>query len=113
MRTLEREIASILRKCAVKKLDGEAETFKIDDKAVEEFLGNKKFLPDALSKKDEVGVVNGLAWTSVGGELLPIEVAVMDGTGKIELTGSLGDVMQESAKGGNYLHPQPRQGAGH
>ncbi len=98
VRTLEREIASILRKCAVKKLDGEAETFKIDDKAVEEFLGNKKFLPDALSKKDEVGVVNGLAWTSVGGELLPIEVAVMDGTGKVVLTGSLGDVMQESAK---------------
>ena len=51
-----------------------------------------------MSKKDEIGVVNGLAWTSVGGELLPIEVAVMDGTGKIVLTGSLGDVMQESAK---------------
>ena len=98
VRTLEREIASILRKCAVKKLDGEAEEFKIDDKMVEELLGNKKFLPDTLSKKDEIGVVNGLAWTSVGGELLPIEVAVMDGTGKIELTGSLGDVMQESAK---------------
>ena len=87
VRTLEREIASLLRKCAVKKLDGE-----------EELLGKKKYLPDQLSKKDEVGVVNGLAWTSVGGELLPIEVAVMDGTGKIVLTGSLGDVMQESAK---------------
>ena len=98
VRTLEREIASLLRKCAVKKLDGEAETFKIDDKMVEELLGNKKFLPDQLSKKDEIGVVNGLAWTSVGGELLPIEVAVMEGTGKIVLTGSLGDVMQESAK---------------
>ena len=98
VRTLEREIASILRKCAVKKLDGEAEEFKIDDKMVEELLGNKKYLPDTLSKKDEIGVVNGLAWTSAGGELLPIEVAVMDGTGKIELTGSLGDVMQESAK---------------
>ncbi len=98
VRTLEREIASLLRKCAVKKLDGEAETFKIDEKIVEELLGKKKYLPDQLSKKDEVGVVNGLAWTSVGGELLPIEVAVMDGTGKIVLTGSLGDVMQESAK---------------
>ena len=98
VRTLEREIASLLRKCAVKKLDGEAETFKIDEKMVEELLGIKKYLPDQLSKKDEVGVVNGLAWTSVGGELLPIEVAVMDGTGKIVLTGSLGDVMQESAK---------------
>ena len=98
VRQLEREIASLLRKCAVKKLDGEAETFKIDEKVVEEMLGNKKFLPDRLSHKDEIGVVNGLAWTSVGGELLPIEVAVMEGTGKLVLTGSLGDVMQESAK---------------
>ena len=98
VRNLEREIASLMRKCAVKKLDGEADVFKIDDKTVEELLGKKKYLPDALSKKDEIGVVNGLAWTSVGGELLPIEVAVMDGTGKIVLTGSLGDVMQESAK---------------
>ena len=98
VRNLEREIASLMRKCAVKKLDGEADVFKIDDKTVEELLGKKKFLPDSLSKKDEIGVVNGLAWTSVGGELLPIEVAVMDGTGKIVLTGSLGDVMQESAK---------------
>ena len=98
VRDLERTIATLLRKCAVKKLDGEAETFKIDDKFAEELLGQKKYLPDQLSKKDEIGVVNGLAWTSVGGELLPIEVAVMDGTGKLVLTGSLGDVMQESAK---------------
>ena len=98
VRTLEREIASLMRKCAVKKLDGEADVFKIDEKMIEELLGKKKYLPDSLSKKDEIGVVNGLAWTSVGGELLPIEVAVMEGTGKIVLTGSLGDVMQESAK---------------
>ena len=98
VRNLEREITSLLRKCAVKKLDGESDTFKIDDKLVEQLLGKKKYLPDSVSKKDEIGVVNGLAWTSVGGELLPIEVAVMDGTGKIVLTGSLGDVMQESAK---------------
>ncbi|MCQ2514482.1 MAG: endopeptidase La [Ruminococcus sp.] len=99
VRTLERTIGSILRKCAVKKLtDEEIEVFKIDDKLVEELLGHKKYLPDSYSKKDEIGVVNGLAWTSVGGELLPIEVAIMDGTGKIELTGSLGDVMKESAK---------------
>lgn len=98
VRTLEREIASLMRKCAVKKLDGEADVFKIDEKMIEELLGKKKYLPDSLSKKDEIGVVNGLAWTSVGGELLPIEVAIMEGTGKIVLTGSLGDVMQESAK---------------
>ncbi len=60
-------------------------------------LGPRKFLPDDLGKADEVGVVNGLAWTSVGGEMLQVEVAVLDGSGKVELTGSLGDVMKESA----------------
>lgn len=98
VRTLERLIASVMRKCAVRKLEQGELQFKIDDKMVEELLGNKKYLPDQLNKTDEIGVVNGLAWTSAGGELLPIEVVVMDGTGKIELTGSLGDVMKESAK---------------
>lgn len=98
VRTLERVIGSILRKCAVQKLELNTELFKIDESLVEKMLGHKKYLPDAYSKKDEIGVVNGLAWTAVGGELLPIEVAIMDGNGKIELTGSLGDVMQESAK---------------
>lgn len=88
----------MLRKCAVKKLEDEQETFKITDKEILEMLGHKKFTTDKLPSKDEIGTVNGLAWTSVGGELLPIEVAVMEGTGKLELTGSLGDVMQESAK---------------
>lgn len=98
VRTLERTITSILRKCAVKKLTEEKNTFKIDEHIIEEMLGHKKYFPDNYIKKDEIGVVNGLAWTSVGGELLPIEVAVMEGSGKLELTGSLGDVMQESAK---------------
>ena len=98
VRTLERLIASVMRKCAVKRLEENTETFRIDEKFAEELLGNKKYLPDTFSKKNEIGVVNGLAWTSVGGELLPIEVAVMEGTGKIELTGSLGDVMKESAR---------------
>lgn len=98
VRTLERLIGKILRKCAVKTLEENIVSFKIDEDAVLELLGHKKYLNDDLSKKDEVGVVNGLAWTSVGGEILPIEIAVMKGTGKLELTGSLGDVMQESAK---------------
>ena len=98
VRTLERVIASIMRKCAVRKLENAEDSFKIDEKLIPELLGKKKYLPEALGKKDEIGVVNGLAWTSVGGELLPIEVALMDGSGKIELTGSLGDVMKESAK---------------
>lgn len=98
VRTLERTIASVMRKCAVKKLEDGVESFRINEKTIEELLGHKKYLPDNVNKQDEVGVVNGLAWTSVGGELLPIEVAVMDGSGKLELTGSLGDVMKESAK---------------
>lgn len=98
VRTLERCIASIIRKCAVKMIEEQESVFKIDENAVESLLGTKKYLPKNYLEKDEIGVVNGLAWTSVGGELLPIEVAVMEGTGKLELTGSLGDVMQESAK---------------
>lgn len=64
---------------------------------LEDLLGPAKFAKDKEERRDEIGLVNGLAWTSVGGELLPIEVAVMNGTGKIQLTGSLGDVMKESA----------------
>ena len=61
-------------------------------------MGPRRFKPDALPQQDEIGVVNGLAWTSVGGETMPVEVAILEGTGKIELTGSLGDVMKESAR---------------
>ena len=64
---------------------------------LEDLLGPAKFAKDKEERRDEIGLVNGLAWTSVGGELLPIEVAVMNGTGKYQLTGSLGDVMKESA----------------
>ena len=64
---------------------------------LEEYLGIRKFLPDALAAQNEVGLVTGLAWTSVGGDTLDVEVNVMDGTGKLELTGNLGDVMKESA----------------
>lgn len=98
VRTLERTIASVMRKSAVKIVDNTAQTIKVTDKDIESILGPVKYLDDANGKKDEIGVVNGLAWTSVGGTLLPIECAVMPGSGKIELTGSLGDVMQESAK---------------
>ena len=70
---------------------------KITLENIEEYLGSRKYKNDNMSKSDEVGVATGLAWTAVGGETLPVEVAVMTGTGKIELTGSLGDVMKESA----------------
>lgn len=98
VRNLERIIASVIRKCIVKYLDNEFESITITSKNIEEFLGPNKYTEEKLSENDEIGTVNGLAWTSVGGTLLPIEVAVMPGTGKIELTGSLGDVMKESAK---------------
>ena len=98
VRTLERTIAKVLRKVAVKYIDKESENFSISDKNLSDYLGIKKYTLESIEKKNEVGLVNGLAWTSVGGTLLPIEVAIMPGDGKIILTGSLGDVMQESAK---------------
>lgn len=98
VRKLEREIASLMRKSAVKILEGSDEAVKITEKNISEFLGPVKYSDDNRSKIDEIGLVNGLAWTSVGGALLPIEVAVMRGKGEVQLTGSLGDVMQESAK---------------
>ncbi len=98
VRTLERSIASLIRKSAKKIAEGGAKCVKITDKNLEEFLGKPKVLPEKLEDKNPVGVVNGLAYTQSGGDLLKVEVAVMEGTGKIELTGSLGDVMKESAK---------------
>lgn len=98
VRSLERTIASLMRKSAVKILMEKVDSVSITDKNVQEFLGAYKFTDDTKSKRNEVGVVNGLAWTSVGGTLLPIEVALMPGKGNIQLTGSLGEVMQESAK---------------
>ena len=97
VRSLERIIASVMRKSAVRIVDG-ADKVKVDKNDLEILLGPKKYQLDLVDKNDVIGVVNGLAWTSVGGELLPIEIAVNDGSGKIELTGSLGDVMKESAK---------------
>ncbi len=98
VRNLERTIAAVMRKSVYKKLTEDIEKITISNKDLEELLGTVKYSDSEKSNKDEVGYVNGLAWTSVGGELLPIEIAVMQGTGKIELTGSLGDVMKESAR---------------
>ena len=98
VRNLERELAAILRKAAVTILADPDAVVRVSDKNLDAFLGVRKYLDDISSKKDEVGVVNGLAWTAVGGTLLPLECVVMHGTGKLELTGSLGDVMQESGK---------------
>ncbi|WP_455500263.1 endopeptidase La, partial [Gemmiger sp.] len=99
VRNLERTITSVLRKCAQKIAAGETEKISVSAAMVKELLGPEKVKPTFISRKDAVGIANGLAWTSVGGEMLPVEVAVIpNGTGKIEITGSLGDVMKESAQ---------------
>ena len=98
VRTLERTITAVLRKCAQKIAAGESEKLSVNAAAVRELLGPEKVKPTFISRANTVGIANGLAWTSVGGEMLPVEVAILPGgSGKIELTGSLGDVMKESA----------------
>lgn len=98
VRTLERTVASICRKAAKNVVADESfSSLSVQPASLEELLGPRKYSRDSGYKTDTIGLVNGLAWTRVGGEMLPIEVAVMDGTGKIQLTGSLGNVMKESA----------------
>ena len=97
VRSLERCFAEICRKSAMKLLAEDApKRITVTGSNVEEFLGVRKFLPDRIHSADQIGLVTGLAWTSVGGDTLEVEVNVMDGTGKLELTGNLGDVMKES-----------------
>ena len=96
VRVLERKLAAICRKAAMKIVDGE-KTVKITEKDLHEYLGAPRYFPERQALEERVGVVNGLAWTSVGGELLEVEVNVVPGSGKVELTGNLGDVMKESA----------------
>ena len=97
VRNLERCFAQLCRKADRKLLDGEVKKISVTSSDLEQLLGVRKFLPDRMPSKDDIGLVTGLAWTSVGGETLEVEVNVMDGSGKLELTGNLGDVMKESA----------------
>ena len=98
VRNLEREIASLIRKSAKKIAETDVKSVTITEKNISHFLGKAKVIPERLEAENPIGVVNGLAYTQAGGDLLKVEVAAMEGTGKIELTGSLGDVMKESAK---------------
>lgn len=98
VRRLEQTIAKICRKAVVKLNDENIRRVSVNCDIVQEFLGPQKYKNDKLPSKDSVGVVNGLAWTSVGGEMLQVEAVIMEGNGQLELTGSLGDVMKESAK---------------
>ena len=98
VRKLERSIASLCRKSAKILASGEKARVVIKDTDLEQMLGKHKYKPEEILSCDEVGIINGLAWTQVGGEIMQLEVASMKGTGKVELTGSLGDVMKESAR---------------
>lgn len=100
VRNLEREIANLVRKVARKVVIDGIEGYKVGPKDLEELLGKKRYRYDKISGKSEVGVVTGLAWTVVGGDTLFIETSAVPGTGKLQLTGQLGDVMQESARTG-------------
>lgn len=100
VRELERKLGEICRKAAKEILTGKAKKIKVTSRNLEKYLGKVKYMPDKLNDSNEVGIVRGLAWTSVGGDTLQIEVNKMPGKGKLELTGQMGDVMKESAMTG-------------
>lgn len=98
VRRLERSIASLCLKSAKLIASGERTSVTVNEKCVEEMLGKKKYRPESILESDETGIVNGLAWTAVGGEIMQLEVLALNGSGKTVLTGSLGEVMKESAQ---------------
>lgn len=110
VRVLERRLAAVCRKAAMKIVSEEVKSVQVTGDRLEEFLGVRKYHPERQHLVERVGVVNGLAWTSVGGELLEVEVNVVPGSGKIELTGNLGDVMKESAHAAlSYIRSKAEQ----
>ena len=98
VRNLERTIASLCRKAAHKIVSEKVKSVTIDAKNIASYLGERKYLPERIDECNEIGTVNGLAYTELGGDMLKIEVSALEGTGKVELTGSLGEVMKESAQ---------------
>ncbi|WFR57967.1 endopeptidase La [Anaerocolumna sp. AGMB13025] len=100
VRNLERKIGEICRKAAKEVISDGIQKVHVNDRNLSKYLGNEKYTFQTANEKDEIGIVRGLAWTSVGGDTLQIEVNVMPGKGKFELTGHLGDVMKESARAG-------------
>ncbi len=100
VRNLERKLGEICRKAAREIYEGRKKSVKLTEQNLEKYLGKEKYRPDKANETDEVGIVRGLAWTSVGGDTLEIEVNVMPGKGEFQLTGQLGDVMKESAQAG-------------
>jgi ATP-dependent Lon protease len=99
VRNLERRLADLARRAARRFVEDDTlRSIKVSAENLSEFLGPRKLIPEHISDEDEIGVVNGLAYTESGGDVLKVEVAVLEGSGKLELTGSLGDVMKESAR---------------
>jgi len=110
VRSLEREIARIIRKCATQIVENNKKTIRVTPGNLKKYLGITRYRYDLINKKNEVGVVTGLAWTAVGGDTLFIEVSLMPGSGKLELTGQLGDVMKESARAGlSYIRSRSEE----
>jgi len=110
VRELERKIGEICRKAAKEMLTRKVNKVRINQKNLEKYLGKVKYMPDKINDTDEIGIVRGLAWTSVGGDTLQIEVNMMPGKGEIELTGQMGDVMKESALTGiSYVRSISKQ----
>lgn len=110
VRNLERQIGTLCRKAAKEILQQEITTVRVSGQNLEQYLGKRKFRQDKANEKDDIGIVRGLAWTSVGGDTLQIEVNVMPGKGEIVLTGKLGDVMKESAMAGmSYIRSVAEQ----
>ena len=98
VRNLEREIASLCRKAAKEIIENKVKSVSVTEESLSKYLGARKFDEEKISEENEIGVVNGMAYTSIGGDLLKLEASIMKGNGKIKLTGSLGDVMKESAE---------------
>lgn len=110
VRNLERQIANICRKAAKKIVEENVDVVRINSTNLYKYLGKKKYRYDVVKKENEVGVTTGLAWTIFGGDTLSIETTIMEGTGKLVLTGQLGDVMQESAKAGiSYIRSKAKE----
>ena len=110
VRELERKIADLCRKAAVRIVKGDVKSVRITDKNLDKYLGKSKYHYDLIAEEDQVGIVTGLAWTAVGGDTLSIEVNTMNGKGKLQLTGQLGDVMKESAQAGlSYIRTVAEQ----
>ncbi len=107
VRVLERQLAALCRKAAMRVVSGDVKSVRITEKELHDYLGAPRYYPERQALEERVGVVNGLAWTSVGGELLEVEVNVVPGSGRVELTGNLGDVMKESAHAAlSYIRSQ-------